>query len=78
VGVTREVIEHKLQVNQQEKPKIQKLRKMSEEKIELVKAKVQRLLEVRFIREVRYPQWLANIVIVHKKEFKVANVHIFY
>jgi hypothetical protein len=67
-----------LQVNQQAKPKIQKLRKMSEEKIELVKAKVQRLLEVRFIREVRYPQWLANIVIVHKKEFKVVNVHIFY
>jgi hypothetical protein len=59
-----------LQVNQQAKPKIQKLCKMSEEKIELVKAEVQRLLDVRFIREVRYPQWLANIVIVHKKNLK--------
>jgi hypothetical protein len=52
------------------KPKKQKLRKMSEEKTEAAKAKVQRLLDVGFIREVRYPQWLANIVMVHKKNGK--------
>jgi hypothetical protein len=70
VGVSREVIEHKLQVNPDAKPKKQKLCKMLEEKVEAVKAKVQRLLDVGFIREVRYPQWLANIVMVHKKNRK--------
>jgi hypothetical protein len=43
---------------------------MSEEKIEAAKAYVQRLLDARFIREVRYSQWLANIVIVRKKNRK--------
>jgi hypothetical protein len=52
------------------KPKKQKLHKMSEEKIEVAKAEVQRLLNAWFIREVRYPQWLANIVMVHKKNGK--------
>jgi hypothetical protein len=70
IGVSREVIEHKLQVNTNVKPKKQKLRKMSEEKIEVAKTKVQRLLDAWFIREVTYPQWLANVVTVHKKNGK--------
>jgi hypothetical protein len=43
---------------------------MSEEKIEVVKADVQRLLDIGFIREVTHPQWLANIMMVHKKNGK--------
>jgi hypothetical protein len=70
VGVSREVIEHKLQVNPHTKPKKYKLHKMSEEKVEAAKAEVQRLLDTGFIREVNYPQWLANIVMVHKKNGK--------
>jgi hypothetical protein len=70
VGVSREVIKHKLQVNPHAKPNKQKLHKMTEEKIEIAKAEVQRLLDAGFIREVRYPQWLANVVMVHKKNTK--------
>jgi hypothetical protein len=70
VGVSREVIEHKLQVNPNAKAKKQKLRKMSKEKIEAVKGEVQRLLDAGFIREVTYPQWLANVVMVRKKNRK--------
>jgi hypothetical protein len=70
VGVSREVIEQKLQLNPHVKPKKQKLCKMSEEKIEAAKVKVQRLLDARFIREVRYPQWLTNVVMVSKKNEK--------
>jgi hypothetical protein len=70
IGVSREVIEHKLQVNPNAKPKKQKLYKISEEKIEVAKAKVQSLLDARFIREVTYPQWLANVVMVRKKNEK--------
>jgi hypothetical protein len=41
---------------------------MSKEKVEAAKVEVQRLLDVGFIREVTYPQWLANVVMVHKKK----------
>jgi hypothetical protein len=40
---------------------------MSEEKVEVVKAEVQRLLDADFIREVTYPQWLMNVAMVRKK-----------
>jgi hypothetical protein len=43
---------------------------MLEEKIEVVKAEVERLLDTGFIREVRYPQWLANVTMVCKKNGK--------
>jgi hypothetical protein len=43
---------------------------MPEEKVEEVKAEVQRLLNTGFIREVTYPQWLANVVVVCKKNGK--------
>jgi hypothetical protein len=43
---------------------------MSKEKVEAVKAEVQRLLDTSFIREVTYPQWLANVVMVRKKNGK--------
>jgi hypothetical protein len=39
---------------------------MAEEKIQAVKAEVQRLLDVGFIREVTYPEWLSNVVMVMK------------
>jgi hypothetical protein len=44
-----------MKVNPNVKPKNQKLCKMLEEKIEVVKADVQRLLDAGFIREVTYP-----------------------
>jgi hypothetical protein len=43
---------------------------MSEEKVEAAKAEVQRLLDTGFIREVAYSQWLANVVMVKKKNGK--------
>jgi hypothetical protein len=43
---------------------------MSEEKVAAAKAEVQRLLNAGFIREVAYPQWLANVVMVKKKNGK--------
>ena len=51
------------------KPRKQKLRKMSEERAEAAKAEVQRLLD-GIIRPVQYPEWLANVVMVRKKNGK--------
>jgi hypothetical protein len=70
MGVSRDIIEQKLQINPNMKYRMQKLRKMSEEKVEAAKAEVQNLLDTGFIREVTYPQWLANVVMVQKKNRK--------
>jgi len=40
---------------------------MSDEKVTAVKAEVQRLLDAKVIREVKYQTWLANTVPVKKK-----------
>jgi hypothetical protein len=53
------------------KPKKQRQRKISEDRILAAKAKVQRLLEANVIREVKYSKWLANIVLVPKKNRKM-------
>jgi hypothetical protein len=70
VGVSRDIIEHKLQVNPNVKPRKKKLQGMSQEKVEAAKAEVQRLLDTGFIRGVTYPQWLANVVVFRKKNEK--------
>jgi hypothetical protein len=49
---------------------------MSKEKVEAAKAEVQRLLDMGFIREVTYPQWLENVVMVRKKNGKCECVPI--
>jgi len=44
---------------------------MSEDRILATKAKVQRLLDANIIREVKYSEWLANVVLVPKKNGNV-------
>jgi hypothetical protein len=69
-GVDRDIIEHTLKTNEKITQKKQKLIKMSEEKVKAVEAEVQRLQDVKVIREVLYPVWLANTVPVKKKNEK--------
>ena len=65
--VSHDIIEHKLDIDPKVQPKKQKLRKMSDDKVVAVKAEVQRLLDSKDIREVKYPTWLANTIPVKKK-----------
>jgi hypothetical protein len=53
------------------KPKKQRQRKISEDRILAAKAEVQRLLDANVIREVKYSKWLANVVLVPKKNRKM-------
>jgi hypothetical protein len=69
-GVSRDIIEKKLLVMPSAKPRKQRLHKMLDEKIATAKVEVQRLLDVGFICEVDYPSWLANVVLVMKKNGK--------
>jgi hypothetical protein len=65
-GVNRDVIEHSLNVDPAIRPRKQKLRKMSDDKTEGARNKVKRVLSAGVIREVTYPEWLANTVMVKK------------
>jgi hypothetical protein len=65
-GVNREVIEHSLNVDPSFRPRKQRLRKMSKNKAEGARNEVKRLLSAGVIREVTYPEWLANTVMVKK------------
>jgi hypothetical protein len=44
---------------------------MLDDRILAAKAEVQRLLDANVIREVKYSEWLANIVLVPKKNGKI-------
>jgi hypothetical protein len=53
-GLDRDIIEHTLETDEKVMPKKQKLQKMSEEKVKVVEAEVQRLQNAKVIREVKY------------------------
>jgi hypothetical protein len=69
-GVNRDVIERSLNVDPVIRPRKYKLRKMSNDKAEGARNEVKRLLSARVIREVTYPEWLANTVMVKKANRK--------
>jgi hypothetical protein len=70
-GVSRDIIQHELDINENMRPRKQKQRKMSEDRILAAKVEVQRLLDAKVIREVKYSEWLANVVLVPKKNGKM-------
>ena len=51
-------------------PKSQPPRRLSKEHVEAVKSEVTKLEQAGAIKEVFYPQWLANTVVVNKKTGK--------
>jgi hypothetical protein len=65
--VPRELAKHKLKVYPQERPIQQKLRHFTPDKQEAIRAELARLVSACFIREVLHPEWLANPVLVFKK-----------
>jgi hypothetical protein len=69
-GVNKDVIEHSLNVDPSIRPRKQKLWKMFDDKAEGARNDVKRLLSAGVIREVTYPEWLANIVMVKKANGK--------
>jgi hypothetical protein len=69
-GVNRDVIEQSLNVDPFFRLRKQRFRKMSEDKAEGARNEVKRLLSAGVIREVKYPEWLANTVMVKKANDK--------
>ena len=67
LGVPRKYSEHKLHVRKDAKPIRQPLRRFSEEKRKTIGEEVAKVLAAGFIMEVFHPEWLANPVLVLKK-----------
>ncbi|KAI0519455.1 hypothetical protein KFK09_006903 [Dendrobium nobile] len=65
-SINPEVIMHSLKINPACKPVIQKKRNFALERQLAIEQEVDKLLKARFIREVHYPTWLANVVMVRK------------
>ena len=68
--VDPKVIIHKLNVDHSFPPKKQKSRRSAKEYVEAVRQKVGRLKEVGAIKEIIFLEWLANTVVVRKKNGK--------
>ena len=64
------VITHKLNINPSFKPVKQKRRSFAPERQKAINEEVDKLLQVGAIREVEYPEWLANVVLVKKANGK--------
>jgi hypothetical protein len=66
-GVHRRLVEHSLNVDPKATPKRQHLRCFADNRLDAINKELAKLLAVGFICEVFHPEWLANPVLVHKK-----------
>jgi hypothetical protein len=66
-GVPKRLIEHSLNIDPKATPKQQYLRCFADERRDAIKNELAKLLAADFIREVFYPEWLANPVLIRKK-----------
>src|SRR6266508_3329177 len=66
-GVPREVIEHSLNVKEGAKPIKQRLRRFVQDREEAIRDELMKPMAANFIREVYHLDWLANPVLVKKK-----------
>ena len=69
-GVDPKFIVYKFNIDPSFPPKKQKPRRSAREHVEVVKSEVQRLKEVGAIKEIYFSEWLANTVVVKKKNGK--------
>ena len=69
-GVDLEVITHRLNVNPSFNPVMQNRRSFALERQKAINEEVSKLLQEKAIREVEYPEWLANVVLVKKSNCK--------
>ena len=67
-AIPRELVEHKLNVDPKARPVKEFLQRFSSEKRKAIGQEVARLLAAGFIKEIFHSEWLANPVMVSKKD----------
>ena len=70
LGIDLDFICHQLNVSPRAVPRRQPPRRSSKEHAEIVKEEVNKLKQAEAIKEAFYPEWLANTVVVKKKNGK--------
>ena len=70
-GLDSDIVQHKLPLNPGSSPVKQKLRRMRPEMSLKIKEEVRKQFDAGFLAVARYPEWVANIVPVPKKDGKV-------
>jgi len=73
-GIPREVAEHSLEIRAGSKLVKQRLRRLDEEKRKIIGEEIHKLLTAGFIKEVHHLDWLANPILVKKKEWENEDV----
>jgi hypothetical protein len=68
--ISREVAEHSLDILPHSRTVQQRLRRFHKERRRAIGVELRKLLEAGFIKEVFHPTWLANPVLVKKKNGK--------
>ena len=66
LGIDAEVMEHRLAVDPKHRPMKEKIRGHASERQKAIAEEVDKLLKIGFIREVNYPNWVSNVVLVKK------------
>ena len=70
-GLSSDIVQHKLPLNPECSPVKQKLRRMKPKTSLKIKEEVKKQFDVGFLAVAQYPEWVANIVPVPKKDGKV-------
>ena len=74
VGINPVHTSHKLNVISSTRPIRHKMRRFHPDRHQVIQMEVDNLLEAGFIREIKYPEWLANVMVVPKKRWKMESV----
>ena len=70
LGIDLEVACHRLAIKKGARMIRQKRRCFNQERYEARNGEVEKLLKAGFIREVNYPEWISNVVLVKKANGK--------
>ena len=71
-GIDPTLASHKLNIIVTEKPVRQKIRCFHPNRYQIIQTEVDNLLSAGFIRAVKYLEWLANVVVIPKKDLNEA------
>src|SRR3954470_13936454 len=77
-GIPCEFAEHALRIKKNTKPVKQAVRRFSEPKRRAIEEEINRLLDAQFIRETKKATWIANPVLVPKKDTTVLRMCVDY
>jgi len=69
-GIDPDFLSHRLMIDPQARPVAQRRRKYNEEKKLAIQEETNKLVEADHIREIQYPTWLSNVVMVKKANGK--------